>query len=236
MDLSRYEAMMDQRMAQTPFPIPEAELRERYLAVSTAMVNDVLREEGLLRQALPSHIVPLREEMRLCGTAFTIQGGPSLSIKNEMEERARMLEAIPADSVVVWDTSGDTVSAQWGEMMTKTALRQGCRGAVVDGGVRDTAKVLAQGFPLFCRYRSSNGMLGRFRITGWQVPIEIGEVRVYPGDVVLGDLDGVLVIPRHLAYTVLLRAETVRDGEEDIARMIESGVSPGEIVARGGYF
>lgn len=236
MDLSRYEAMMESRMACAPFPIPVEELRERYLAVSTAMVNDVLREEGLLRQALPGHIVPLREGMRLCGTAFTIQGGPSLSVKNEMEERARMLESIPADSVVVWDTSGDTVSAQWGEMMTRAAMRQGCRGAVVDGGVRDTAGVLARDFPLFCRYRSSNGMLGRFRITGWQIPVEIGEVQIYPGDVVLGDLDGVLVVPRHLAYSVLRRAEDVRSGEEDIARMIENGVSPGEIVARGGYF
>ena len=68
-----------------------------------------------------------------------------------MEERARMLEAIRAGNVVVWETGRDTVSAQWGEMMTRVSKKQGCRGAVVDGGVRDTNKVLAQDFPVFCR-------------------------------------------------------------------------------------
>ena len=119
-------------------------------------------------------------------------------------ERARMLEEIQPGNVVVWDTGRDTISAQWGEMMTKVSKNRGCRGAVIDGGVRDTGRVLEQQFPVFCRYRSSNGMLGRFRITSWQVPIMIGEVRIYPGDVVFGDIDGVIVIPRKLAYGILL--------------------------------
>lgn len=236
MDLSKYEKILDERMEQVPFPIPVEELCSRYEKLFTGAVNDVLREEGLIAQTLPNNIVPLREEMKLCGTAFTVAGCQSLELKNEMEERAKMLEAIGPGNVVVWDTSGDQISAQWGEMMTKVARSRGCRGAVVDGGVRDTAKVLEQKFPVFCKYRSSNGMLGRFRITAWQAPIRIGEVNIYPGDVVFGDIDGVLIIPRRLAYDVLLRAEAIRDNEEKIARMIDNHMSPTEVVENGGYF
>ena len=79
-------------------------------------------------------------------------------------------------------------------------------------------------------------MLGRFRTNAWQVPIIIGEVQIFPGDVVFGDIDGVIVVPRDMAYQVLLRAEEIRDGEKQIDNMIASGISATEIVAQGGYF
>lgn len=236
MDLKKYQAMLEEKKNVKPFPVPDSELCARYEAVFTAAVNDVLREEGLLFQNLPNDILPLREEMKVCGIAFTIKGAPSLSLENEMEFRAEMLEAIPSGSVVAWDTSGDTDSAQWGEIMTMAAKKRGCRGAVVDGGVRDTNKVLGQDFPVFCKYRSSNGMLGRFRMLSYQTPVIIGSVRIYPGDVIFGDIDGVLVIPRDLAYDVLLRAEAVRDNEVQIKDMVSSGVTPKDVVKQGGYF
>ena len=236
MDLRKYEKIMADAMEQCPFPISTEELCRRYEGVFTAAVNDVLREEGLIARTLPNDIMPLKDEMKVCGIAFTVTGCQSLSIKNEMEERARMLEEIQPGNVVVWDTGRDTISAQWGEMMTKVSKNRGCRGAVIDGGVRDTGRVLEQQFPVFCRYRSSNGMLGRFRITSWQVPIMIGEVRIYPGDVVFGDIDGVIVILRKLAYDVLLRAEEVCRKENGITDMINEGKTPSEIVDGGGYF
>lgn len=236
MDLSKYQAQLDAAQEHIPFPISEAELCRRYEGVFVSAVNDVLREEGLISQTLPNNIMPLREEMSVCGFAFTVKGAPSLELKDEMEERARMLEQISANDVVVWDTSGDTFSAQWGEMMTKVAKSRGCRGAVLDGGVRDTRAVLNQKFPVFCKYRSSNGMLGRFRTIAWQTPIMIGEVKVFPGDVIFGDIDGVIVIPRRLAYDVLLRAEAVRARETEIDKMISSGMTPSGVVSAGGYF
>ena len=219
-----------------PFPISEKELCDRYENVTTPMVNDVLREMQYLYQTFPNNIMPLREEMKVCGIAFTIKGSKNLALDNEMVERAKMLEAIPRDSFIVWDTSEDDESAQWGEIMTMASIRQGCRGAAVDGGVRDTNQVLEQGFPLFCKFRSSNGMLGRFRIIGYQKPVNMGKVLVYPGDVILGDIDGCICIPRELAYEVLLRAEEIRDNEVEIKRMVNSGMRPTEVVAQGGYF
>ena len=236
MNLSKYQAQLDAAQERIPFPISDEELCRRYQDVFVSAVNDVLREEGLISQTLPNNIMPLREEMKVCGIAFTIKGAPSLDLKDEMEERARMLEQIGPGDLVVWDTSGDTFSAQWGEMMTKVSKKRGCRGAILDGGVRDTAAVLKQNFPVFCKYRTSNGMLGRFRTTAWQVPIMIGDVKIFPGDVVFGDIDGVIVVPRKMAYAVLLRAEAIRDNEKQIDKLISSGMKPTEVVAAGGYF
>ena len=91
-------------------------------------------------------------------------------------------------------------------------------------------------FPVFARYRNSNGMLGRFRITGWEIPIKIGDVIIYPGDVIFGDIDGVIVIPRALAYEILLRGEEIKNSESTLKHWVREGMTPNEIVKRGGYF
>ncbi|HML47979.1 MAG TPA: RraA family protein [Clostridia bacterium] len=227
---------MRQGDADYEFPIPTQELVERYEAVFTAAVNDVLREMGYVYQTLPNTIQGLSPDMKVAGIAFTLKGSKNLDIVDEMPERARMLDAIPKDAVCVWDTSNDDESAQWGEIMTMAAKMRGARGAIVDGGVRDTDRVLQQRFPVFARFRSSNGMLGRFRMIGYQVPIRVGEVAIHPGDVLLGDIDGVIVVPRKLAYDVLLKAEYIRDNEVEIKKMVLSGLKAVDIVDRGGYF
>lgn len=218
------------------FPISDKELCDRYQQVYTGAVNDVLREEQLLYQTLPTDILPLRDEMKVAGIAFTIKGAKNLTLKNEMEERAEMLEALYEDSVCIWDTSEDDESAQWGEVMTMASKRKGCRGAVVDGGVRDTDRVLTQDFPVFCKYRTSNGMLGRFRMIAYQIPIKIGDVTIFPGDVIFGDIDGVIVIPREIAYHVLLKAEKIKKNEREIKKWIVDGLTATEVVEKGGYF
>jgi 4-hydroxy-4-methyl-2-oxoglutarate aldolase len=219
-----------------PLPVEVSDLCNRFERLFTGAVNDVLREHNLLYQALPTNILPLREEMVVAGEAFTVKGAPTLEIKDDMRIRGDMLDSITPNSVVVWDTSGDQASAQWGEMITMAAKRQGARGAVVDGGVRDTRQVLSVGFPLWTRYRTSSAMMGRFRITGWSIPVEIGGVQIFPGDIVFADIDGVLVIPRTLAYDVLVRSEEVVQGEREIKQWVKDGVSAQEVIDRGGYF
>mgnify|MGYP000489409951 CR=1 FL=1 len=236
MELDALKARRAEGRELCELPIPDQELCERYEALFTAAVNDVLREKNLTHQTLPNNILPLKDEMKVAGPIFTIKGAKSLLIKDEMKERAEMLESIPQNSVVVWDTSGDDESAQWGEVMTMAAKRRGCRGAIVDGGVRDTDRVLPQEFPVFVKYRSSNGMLGRFRISDWQIPIRIGDVEMYPGDIVFADIDGAIVVPREMAYDVLVRAEEIAESENELKKWVESGMSTVEIVAKGGYF
>jgi len=212
------------------------EIIERYLKVHVAAVNDVLRiQHGLLFQSFPSNYRPLQSGMKLAGFAFTIKGMPSLEIEGEMEKRAEMLEALPANSVTVWDCTGDTVTAQWGEVMTMAAKKRGCLGAVVNG-VRDTDRVIAQNFPVFHLYRTSSGMLGRFRMIGYGMKIMIGEALVSPGDFIFGDDDGIVVIPRHLIMDVLEKAEAILRNEVMIKNWVAGGMKPAEVVRRGGYF
>ena len=224
------------KTAHSPFPIPLAEMRERYLRLYTGAVNDVLRFNYQMHAtSLPAAFGPLREEMKLAGMAFTVKGGPDITTEGEFEMRAEMLEALYADSVVVWDCTGDTVTSQWGEVMTMAAIKIGCRGAVING-IRDTQAILDQGFPVFHKYKANTGMLGRFRMYHYLKPILMGEVIVNPGDWIFGDIDGVISIPQAIAYEVLIAAEKLLLKEDDIRGMVESGMTPTEVVKNGGYF
>jgi regulator of RNase E activity RraA len=119
--------------------------------------------------------------------------------------------------------------------MTMAATRAGCRGAIING-IRDTMSILEQGFPVFYQYKSNTGMLGRFRMYYYQKPVLIGEIIVQPGDWIFGDIDGVISVPKSIAYDVLVAAEQIIHKEVDIKGMVNSGLKPTEVVARGGYF
>ncbi len=235
------EPVLDKREETTApgepaHPVSVRDMRERYMKLFTGAVNDVLRFKYKLHaSALPSDFLPLRDDMVLAGQAFTVKGGPDITTDGEFEMRAEMLEALHEDSVVVWDCTGDRVTAQWGEVMTMAAVRAGCRGAMVNG-IRDTNSILRQNFPVFHKYRCSTGMLGRFRMYHYQRPILVGEVVVRPGDWIFGDIDGVLAIPQGIAYDVLVAAEQILRKEVEIKEWVNSGVRPTEVVARGGYF
>ena len=140
------------------------------------------------------------------------------------------------NGVVVWDTSADVEASLWGGVMTATAITKGIRGAVIAGGIRDTKQILEQNFPVFYKYRVSNGSLGRCMITHYQTPVKIGKVTVRPGDIIMGDIDGVICIPREIAYEVLLRAEGIERNEVDIFSWVRQGDTISEIIDKGGYF
>ena len=218
------------------FPIAEEELLERYEKLYTGAVNDVMREFCLLQQALPGHIVPLREYRTVAGFAFTVKSAPNVKIRGEMEFRTEMLDDMGKDHFVVWDTTNDSEATLWGGVMTATAVGKNIRAACIDGGIRDTHQILEKDFPIFYKYRISNGSLGRCLITHYQIPIKIGDVTIKPGDVVLGDVDGVLIVPRDIAYEVLVRAEEIKVNEEEIFGWVAEGQSIQEITEKGGYF
>lgn len=210
-------------------------MRERYLKLYSGAVNDVLRFKYKLNTSLPTDYAPLRENMKLAGIAFTVKGAPDITTDGEFELRAQMLEALHEDSVVVWDCTGDTVTAQWGEVMTMAAAKLGCRGALING-IRDTEAILEQDFPILHKYPANAGMLGRFRMYHYQKPVMIGEVTINPGDWIFGDIDGALCIPGEIACDVLFAAEEILNTEDGIRKMVQSGMKPTEVVKNGGYF
>ena len=223
-------------ISNVAFPIPDKELLSRYENLYTGAVNDVLREFCLLDQALPGRIHPLREYRAVAGFAFTVKSAPNVKIQGEMEFRVQMLDEMREDAFVVWDTSRDEKATLWGGVMTATAKGKKLKAACIDGGIRDTHQILEADFPVFYEYRISNGSLGRCLITHYQIPIKIGDVTIKPGDVVLGDIDGVLVVPRDIAYDVLVRAEEIKENEKKIFGWVREGQSIQDITEKGGYF
>ena len=217
------------------YPVSIDEMRERYMKLYSAAVNDVMRFDYKVNCSLPSSYFPLQKELKMAGIAFTIKGGPDITTDGEFEMRAQMLEDLHENSVIMWDCTGDTITAQWGEVMTMAAVKAGCRGAFVNG-IRDTEAIIPQGFPVFHQYRTNVGMLGRFRMYYYQKPVRIGEITINPGDWIYGDIDGVVCVPGELAYTVLQKAEGVLDKEVGIRDMVNSGMKPTDVVANGGYF
>ncbi len=218
------------------FPIADAELLDRYEKLYTGIVSDVLREHVQMDQAMPNRIKALRPERTVAGFAFTVKSAPNALVTGEMTVRVKMLDEMRPLDFVVWDASSDQNATMWGGVMTATAHRIGVRAACIDGGIRDTRQILERDFPVFYGYHSPNGSLGRCQISHYQVPIQIGSVLVKPGDVLLGDIDGVIVVPRNLAYAVLVRAEEIRRNECQIFDWVESGDSVQEITKKGGYF
>jgi len=223
-------------ISNTTFPIPDKELLSRYEQLYTGAVNDVLREFCLLEQALPGRILPLREYRTVAGFAFTVKSAPNVKIQGEMEFRTQMLDDMKEDNFIVWDTSRDQKATLWGGVMTATAKGKKLKAACIDGGIRDTHQILEADFPVFYEYRISNGSLGRCLITHYQIPIKIGDVTIKPGDIVLGDVDGVLVVPRDIAFDVLIRAEEIKENEKKIFGWVHEGQSIHEIKEKGGYF
>ncbi|WKN43850.1 RraA family protein [Tunicatimonas pelagia] len=232
------EKLIEEReyISAEPFPVPDKELLQRFEQLYTGAVNDVLREFALLNQALPRRIIPLREYRTVAGIAFTVKSAPNAKITGEMEFRAQMLDEMSANAFVVWDTSRDQKATLWGGVMTATAKGKQVKAACIDGGIRDTHQILEADFPVFYEYRISNGSLGRCLITHYQVPLQIDDVTIKPGDVVLGDIDGVLVVPRAIAYEVLTRAEEIKENEKKIFGWVKEGQSVKDITDKGGYF
>lgn len=223
-------------VSTTPFAIAVKELLARYEQLYTGAISDVLREFCLLEQALPGYLRPLRDSDVVAGIAFTVKSAPNVKITGEMTFRTQMLDEMGEDTFVVWDASGDECATMWGGVMTATAHGKGVRAAAIDGGIRDTKQILEKPFPVYYKYRSPNGSLGRCQISHYQIPIKIGDVTIKPGDVIFADCDGVVCVPRDMAVDVLLRAEEIIGNEKKIFGWVAEGQSIHQITDQGGYF
>lgn len=214
-------------------------LPRRFAKLPTAAVSDVMDEMGLPRQTLPSLIQPLTADMRLSGYAFTARGRPHRGPSREHDQTRRrflkMLEAVPADSVLVL-ASNDHAAAHFGELSAQWFRARRVRGAVIDGATRDAAALSRLRFPIFARYRSPQDSVPRWRVTDWGLPLTIGGVRVALGDVVVADLDGVVVVPRRAAHEVLGRSERLVGTENKVRSAVRHGLTPLQAYEKFGSF
>lgn len=205
------------------------EVCRRYRALYVPAVADVLDDHGLWHQVMDSGIMPLQLHMKVAGPAFTTLGRPERSTDRSIRLGARMIDELSALEVAVFDCADDTTTGHWGELLTNGALARGATGAVIDGGIRDTAAILDLDFPVFNRFRAARDAKGRWNVVDMQTPIVAGGVRVEPGDLIVGDADGVVVVPRDIVVDVLMEAEETARTEDEIRERVRAGESVGEL-------
>jgi regulator of RNase E activity RraA len=191
----------------------------------TPVVGDILDTLGLYHQFLPQPIQPMTLDMKLIGRAMPVLMidvfGPQAQPFGKLTEALDQLE--PGDIYVA--SGGDMRCAYWGEILTATARTRGATGAVINGFHRDTPRVLEQDWPVFSRGRFAQDSGVRTKVVDYRCPIEVGSVLVKPGDLVFGDLDGVLVIPAEHEAEVVERALDKARGEKLVRKEIEAGLS-----------
>jgi regulator of RNase E activity RraA len=193
----------------------------------TGAVADILDELGYREQCLPADIRPLREDMKVAGPVFTVRGRARAydDGKDPRYRQMDMLDGIFPGSVVVIDPGDEGCAAHWGELMSHTAKAKGAAGVVIAGGVRDTEQILKLGFACFRRFHSPLTAVYRFDITDFAVPIRIGGVPIAPGDFILGDVDGILVVPAAVVDQVVGQAHSVREREDIVRNALDEGGS-----------
>jgi 4-hydroxy-4-methyl-2-oxoglutarate aldolase len=203
----------------------------------TGAISDILDEMGFHDQVLPQEIQSLHPGNIVAGKALTILGEPTDSEDPEVIfiPFLKMLGDVKLDDVLV-NQPNDTVAAHLGELSSETAQYRGARGAVIDGGARDTDYILKLGFPVFARYKTPVDIVGRWRLVAHNVPIHIGRVHIEPGDYILGDRDGVLVIPQSIATDVVTKAEEVVHTENLVRKSVLRGMHPVEAFRQFGRF
>ena len=200
----------------------------------TAVVGDILDREGYYHQFLPQPIKPLKPAYRVVGRAFPVRiedvNGP------QARPFGRLTDALDAmePGEIYLATGGAMNCAAWGEIMTATARTRGAAGAVIDGYHRDTPRVLDQNWPVFSRGSFAQDAGVRSSVVEFRCAVEIAGVSVEPGDLVFGDVDGVLVIPRAVERRVIELALEKVSGEKVVRREIESGSSSTDVFNRYG--
>ena len=199
--------------------------------VRSAMISDSLDVVGVRNNAMDIRVRALRPDMRAVGLAATVQFVPDsqYDLKDPYGDGIDFLDTLQVGEIAVLATGGDCLSAFWGELFSAAAKGRGATGVVADGPLRDTQQVVALDFPAFGQGSRTYDYKGRMRIEAIRIPVICGGVQVNPGDGVIADSDGIVVVPaEHLAKVSELanaRAAT----EKTVLQDLLSGKSVREV-------
>jgi 4-hydroxy-4-methyl-2-oxoglutarate aldolase len=198
--------------------------------LDTASLSDAMDRLGVAGQCLG--IKPLDHGMRLAGRAFTILYGPSGKPSGTVGD---YIDDVPAGHVVVLDNGGREDATVWGDILTWVASRRGVGGTVIDGACRDTHLALELRYPMFSRSYSMRTGKDRVQVEAMGGTVNVGDARCAPGDILRGDSDGVVVIPRVHEDEVLTVAEAIDAIEQRIRDAVKSGLTLVEARTQHGY-
>ncbi|MFE5580845.1 isocitrate/isopropylmalate family dehydrogenase [Kitasatospora sp. NPDC056531] len=206
---------------------------DRLARLDTASVSDALDSLGV--GGVLAGIAPRVPGTRAAGRAFTVTYQPVDSTAEGFRNAANYLDDVPEGSFVVVDNAGDTSCTNWGSLLTKLAQRRGVRGTALHGSARDIAEIRAAGYPLFSTGATMVSGKNRVELAATGRDVVIGAVTVRPGDIVVADDNGALVVPAEHAAEVAERAERVERTESAIAEAVDAGLRLDEARRRYGY-
>lgn len=211
----------------TDIAIDVPALCDRFGQIYTGAITDVLDQMQYYHQTLPTTLTPIQFGIRTVGIAFPVIGHPKRQLDHDAAIRPilKMLGEVPADSIVVYETNDD-IAAHLGELSVTAIKARGCRGAIIDGGVRDVEYILREEFPVWSRYSTPADAVPRWQIVDWNCVVTIGDVRIEPADVIVADYDGVVAVPRAVASEVLLRCEELVQAENRVRAAVRNGLPP----------
>ena len=189
--------------------------------VAVASVADAVDKVCGQRGYMASHIKPRINDQRICGPAATVLEAATDEFVPPQHALDLIDEAEKGSVIVIAIEGGTPDVAVWGGLMTAGAVANGHAGAVLDGGVRDLVEIRRDyGFPVYARDVSPGTTLGRYKTVASQVPVRVGGIMVHPGDLIVGDVDGVIVVPKAKAAEVLKMAQEIDARELEQAKLI----------------
>ena len=193
---------------------------ERASKLDTATLSDALDRLNLDGQCY--RIKPRSPNFRMAGRAWTLLYGPAGKPPGTVGD---YIDDIPPGSVIVLDNRGREDATVWGDILTEIAHKKGIAGTVIDGINRDVALCLELEYPIYSRDSWMRTGKDRVQVEATEVPVSIGGVRVCPGDLMRGDADGVVVIPKAQEEKVLEAAEQIQAAEDSIRASVRTGMS-----------
>ena len=212
-------------------------LVSRLETIYTGIAHDIMRSMGLSNFTLPPEIRPLFPEQTLAGVISTVSGkvDTSADAHSTLLAWTGLLSKAKSDTVLICQPH-DSVIAHMGELSAETLKLKGVRGYVVDGGCRDVNFIIEQNFPVWFRYHTPRDVVGYWLPDRFEEPITIGDVLIHPGDYVLGDRDGMVILPKDRAGEIVDAAEQAIATENKVRTAILNGMDPQEAYLQYGKF
>ncbi len=195
--------------------------------LTTAILSDSMDAAGLRHQVLEDRLAPVTAGLRCLGRATTMRFEPSEVVDPDDPYAAAIdfIDGVSAGQVVIISTDSSNASGFWGELFSAAAIGARAAGVVTDGNLRDTDKIIGLGFPAFSRSRRPIDYRGRMQVTATDVEVTVGGVSICPGDLVMADDDGVVVIPRAHEERVLALARERAGRESTVLTELLAGDS-----------
>lgn len=209
----------------------------------TAVIGDIMDKMKFYHQFLPPGIQPLQEEMFVVGRAMTVleadsfeelsSSGNNPTLSQPFGLMLEALDDLKTNEVYIC-TGSSPRYALWGELMSTRAKKLGAAGAVVNGYSRDTAGILKMNFPTFSMGRYAQDQAPRGKVIDFRVPIEIEGTKINNGDIIVGDIDGVCVVPQSIEKEVMIAAIEKSRGEKIVRKAIDAGMGAQEAFEKYG--